>query len=180
MKYILTLEKYQAYSDFKRNWSSPVEMREDVEFCLGRLLPKEEMIKSIDDQSADKGIKFFVELTSGDNIHMYKTSSYRMQPEGWEYYFNKKKMRYQELKDKLEEDFMSKLEQFLKYFKSYDFYAQYIDDGRQWKRANQNNKWIADSYKDLSNNEKKQAKKEIVKHFKSKELKPQVDQVFPN
>jgi NADPH:quinone reductase-like Zn-dependent oxidoreductase len=35
-------------------------------------------------------------------------------------------------------------------------------------------------YKNLSNNEKKQAKKEIVNHFKSKELKPQVDQVFPN
>ena len=93
---------------------------------------------------------------------------------------NKKKMRYQELKNKLEEDFMSKLESFLKYFKSYDFYAQYIDDGRQWKRATQNNKWIEDSYKNLSNNEKKQAKKEIVKHFKSKELKPQLDQVFPN
>ena len=82
MKYILTLEKYQAYSDFKRSWGSPVEMREDVEFCLGRLLPKENMIKSIDDQSKDKGIKFFVELESGDYIHMYKTSAYRMQPEG--------------------------------------------------------------------------------------------------
>ena len=89
-------------------------------------------------------------------------------------------MRYQELKDKLEEDFMSKLEQFLKYFKSYDFYAQYIDDGRQWKRATQNNKSIADSYNNLPNSEKKQAKKEILKHFKSKELKQQVDQVFPN
>ena len=56
MKYILTLEKYQAYSDFKRNWGSPVEMREDAEFCLGRLLPKEDMIKSIDDQSTEKNL----------------------------------------------------------------------------------------------------------------------------
>jgi hypothetical protein len=104
-----------------------------------------------------------------------------MQPEqGWEYYFNKKKMPYSELKQKLEDDFMSKLEQFLKYFKSYDFYYQYIDDGRQWKAAKRNNEVIADMYKNLSNNEKKQAKKQIVKHFKSKELKPQVDQVFPN
>ena len=181
MKYILTLEKYQAYSDFKRNWGSPVEMREDAEFCLGRLLPKEDMIKSIDDQSSDKGIKFFVELKSRDNIHMYKVSSYRMQPEeGWEYYFNKKKISYRELKKKLEDDYMSKLEQFLKYFKSYDFYYQYIDDGRQWEAAKRNNKAIVDMYKNLSNNEKRQAKKEIVKHFKSKELKPQVDQVFPN
>ena len=180
MKYILTLEKYQSYSDFKRSWGSPVEMREDVDFCLGRLLPKEDMIKSIEDQSKDKGIKFYVELESGDYIHMYKTSPYRMQPEGWEYYFNKKKIKYQELKQKLEDDFMSKRESFLKYVKSYDFYYQYIDDGRQWKAAKRNNEVIVDMYKNLSNNEKGQAKKEILKHFKSKELKPQVDQVFPN
>ena len=181
MKYILTLEKYKAYSDFNRKWGSPVEMREDVEFCLGRLLPKEGMIKSIDDQSTDEGIKFFIELKSRDTIHMYKVSDYRMNPDtGWEYYFNKKKADYRELKKKLEEDFMSKLETFLKYFKSYDFYYQYIDDGRQWKAAQRNNDAIEDMYKNLSNNEKKQAKKQILKHFKSKELRPQVDRVFPN
>ena len=35
-------------------------------------------------------------------------------------------------------------------------------------------------YKNLSNSEKKQAKKQILKHFKSKELRPDVDRVFPN
>ena len=71
-------------------------------------------------------------------------------------------------------------ETFLKYFKSYDFYYQYIDDGRQWEAAKRNNKVIVDMYNNLSNNEKKQTKKQIVKHFKSTELKHQVDQVFPN
>ena len=73
---------------------------------------------------------------------------------------------------------MSKLEQFLKYFKSYDFYAQYIDDGGQYKAAMNNNDWIKNAYSNLSSSEKKQAKKEILKHFKSKELRPEVDRVF--
>ena len=145
MKYILTLEKYKAYKDFNRKWGSPVDMREDVEFCLGRLLPKDNLIKNIEDQSSDKGIKFFIELKGGDHIHMYKISDYRMSPEtGWEYYFNKKKMSYNDLYRMLEDEYQSKLEQFLKYFKSYDFYAQYIDDGRQWKAATANNDRLAD------------------------------------
>ena len=93
---------------------------------------------------------------------------------------NKKKKDYRELRNQLEQDYLSKLETFLKYFKSYDFYYQYIDSGRQWEAAKRNNEAIADMYKNLSNNEKKQAKKQILKHFKSKELRPQVDQVFPN
>ncbi len=181
MKYILTLEKYFAYKDFKRSWGSPVEMREDIEICLKRLLPKDDMIDEIEDQSTDKGIKFFIKLKSKDYLHAYKISSYRVQPEdGWEWYLNKKKQDYRELKKKLEDDFMSKLEQFLKYFKSYDFYYQYIDSGRQWEAAKRNNKALEDMYKNLSNNEKKQAKKQILKHFKSKELRPDVDRVFPN
>ena len=181
MKYILTLEKYVAYSDFKRSWGTPAEIREDLELCLRRLLPKDGMIDEIKDESTEQGIKFFIKLKSKDYLHAYKTSEFRVQPEtGWEWYLNKKKKDYRELKNQLEQDYLSKLETFLKYFKSYDFYYQYIDDGRQWKAAKRNNETIADMYKDLSNNEKKQAKKQILKHFKSKELRPQVDQVFPN
>ena len=98
---------------------------------------------------------------------------------GWEYYYNKKKMSYYDLYKKLEDEHQSKLEQFLKYFKSYDFYAQYIDSGKQWKAATANNDRIADRYKALSKSEQKKAKKEILKHFKSKELRPNVDRVFP-
>ena len=183
MKYILTLEKYRAYKDFENmrgKWGSPVDMRDDVEFCLGRLLPKDNLIKNIEDQSSDKGIKFFVQLKGGDHLHMYKVSDWQRSPEdGWEYYFNKKKMSYYDLYKMLEDEYQSKLEQFLKYFKSYDFYAQYIDDGRQWKAATANNDRLADRYKALSKSEQKKAKKEILKHFKSKELRPDVDRVFP-
>ena len=66
MKYILTLERYRSYKDFNRKWGSPVEMREDLDYCLSKLLPKEDMIKSIEDQSTEKGIKFFIELKSKD------------------------------------------------------------------------------------------------------------------
>lgn len=173
------MERYRSYKDFDRKWGSPVEMREDLDYCLSKLLPKDGMIKSIEDQSTEEGIKFFVELKSKDYLHAYKISDFRSQPEqGWEWYLNKKKRRYEDLKDQLEKDFMSKLEQFLKYFKSYDFYYQYIDNGRQYDRAKNNNKWIQNAYSNLSSSERKQAKKEILKHFKSKELRPEVDRVF--
>ena len=179
MKYILTLEKYFAYSDFQRKWGSPVEMREDVDFCLGRLLPKDDMIKSIEDQSIADGVKFYIELKTGDKIHMYKVTRFRMQPrEGWEYYFNKKKVDYIDLKKELEEKHLKQLGIFLKYFKSYDFYSQYIDDGGQYKAAQRNNKTIESRFDSLSKNDKKYAKKEILKHFKSKELQPKVEQTF--
>ncbi len=179
MKYILTLEKYFAYGDFKRKWGSPVDMREDVDFCLKRLLPKDDMIKSIEDQSTDDGIKFYVELKTGGYIHMYKVSGFRLQAQqGWEYYFNKKKIDYVTLKNNLEEKHLKALGIFLKYFKSYDFYAAYIDDGRQYKAANQNNKSLEDRFNNLSSSDKKSAKKEILKHFKSKELQTSVEQIF--
>tara|TARA_B110001450_G_C17289673_1_gene346942 strand:+ start:24 stop:569 length:546 start_codon:yes stop_codon:yes gene_type:complete len=179
MKYILTLEKYFAYSDFQRKWGSPVEMREDVDFCLGRLLPKEDMIKSVEDQSTADGVKFYIELKTGGYLHMYKVSGFRMQPsQGWEYYFNKKKKDYEVLKKELEEKHLKQLGIFLKYFKSYDFYAAYIDDGRQYKAAQQNNERLEDQFNSLSASDKKYAKKEILKHFKSKELQPKVEQTF--
>ena len=65
------------------------EMMEEVEWVLSRLLPKKDMVKSIEDSSTDKGIKFTVTLKSKDIIHLYKISQFRFQEnQGWEYYFN--------------------------------------------------------------------------------------------
>ena len=115
----MTFEKYYAYSDFKKNWGSPDEMKQEVEWIMARLLPKEDMLKSIEDLSTDKGIKFEIKLSSKDTIHMYKVSGWRMQEnDGWEYYYNKKKTIYRKLKNQLEKEILSDLELFLKYFKS--------------------------------------------------------------
>ena len=179
MKYILTLEKYYAYKDFNRKWGSPEEMQQDLQWVLDKLLPKDDMIKSIEDQSEDKGIKFEVMLESGDIIHAYKVSQFRFQEnQGWELYFNKKKTDFRSLKSQLEREYMSDLDKFLKYYKSYDFYADYIDDGRQWSDATANNNDIVKNFNSLSASDKRKAKKEILKHFNSKELKPQIDQIF--
>jgi len=143
-------------------------MKQEVEWIMARLLPKEDMLKSIEDLSTDKGIKFEIKLSSKDTIHMYKVSGWRMQEnEGWEYYYNKKKIIYRKLKNQLEKEILSDLDLFLKYFKSYDFYYQYIDDGGQYKAAQNNNNSIVDRFNNLSSSDKKKAKKELVKHFKA-------------
>tara|TARA_R110002074_G_scaffold100600_2_gene217323 strand:+ start:120 stop:386 length:267 start_codon:yes stop_codon:yes gene_type:complete len=86
MKHLMTFEKYYGYDDFNRKWGSPEEMMEEVEWVLSRLLPKKDMIKSIEDSSTDKGIKFTVTLKSKDIIHLYKISRFRFQEnQGWEY-----------------------------------------------------------------------------------------------
>lgn len=178
MKHILTLEKYYAYKDFNK-WGSPEEMRQDLDWVLERLLPHNNMVQTIVDESSDKGIKFMILLTSGDVIHAYKVSQFRYQEsQGWEYYYNKKKTGFYDLKSKLEADHMSDLDVFLKYFKSFDFYADYIDNGGQWKAATANNDRIVKRFNDLSTSDKKKAKKEILLHFKSPELKPRVEQMF--
>ena len=179
MKYILTLEKYYAYSDFNRKWGSPEEMREDLDWVLDRLLPHKDMVDNVVDESSNKGIKFMAVLKSGDILHAYKVSQYRYQEsQGWEFYYNKKKTDFYTLKSQLEREHMSDLDVFLKYFKSYDFYADYIDNGSQWKAATANNDSIVKRYDALSSSDKKKAKKEILAHFKSPELKPRLDQVF--
>tara|TARA_B100000767_G_scaffold3247_1_gene3107 strand:+ start:2680 stop:3237 length:558 start_codon:yes stop_codon:yes gene_type:complete len=183
MKHLMTFEKYYGYEDFNRKWGSPEEMMEEVEWVLSRLLPKKDMIKSIEDSSTDKGIKFTVTLKSKDILHLYKISQFRFQEnQGWEYYFNKKKVSFNDLKSDLEKSNMSDLEVFLKYFKSYDFYAQYIDDGGQYKSAVNNNDSIVNRFNDLSSSDKKKAKKELLKHFKSayksKDIIDQVNSTF--
>lgn len=163
----MTFEKYYAYNDFKKNWGSPDEMKQEVEWIMARLLPKEDMLKSIEDLSTDKGIKFEIKLSSKDTIHMYKVSGWRMQEnDGWEYYYNKKKTIYRKLKNQLEKEILSDLDLFLKYFKSYDFHYQYIDDGGQYKAAKNNNDSIEDRFNNLSSSDKKKAKKELLKYFK--------------
>jgi len=65
-----------------------------------------------------------------------------------------------------ENEDLSSLDDFLKYFKSYDAYYEYIDDGGQYQRAKQNNNRILARYNALSPEDKKTAFKAVQDHTK--------------
>ncbi len=65
-----------------------------------------------------------------------------------------------------ENEDLSSLEDFLKYFKSYDAFYMFIDDGGQYERAKQNNNRILARFNALSPEDKKTAFKAVQNHFK--------------
>ena len=174
----MTFEKYTTYSELsKGKWGTPENLLQDAKFVVSKVLPTndEKWIKDIEDQSTNDGIKFQVTLSGGDVIHMFMTAKWRMSIDSWEFYLNKKKIKSVDLIKSLEEKYVSDLEKFLKYAFSYDFYAQYIDDGRKYKSATENNNMIEANFKALSSSDKKQAiealevkfgKEEVSKIFK--------------
>jgi hypothetical protein len=178
MKAIMTFEKYTTYAELsKGKWGTPEELLQDAKFVMGKVLPTndEKWIKNIEDQSTNQGIKFQVTLDGGDVVHMYMVSKWRMNMDSWEFYLNKKKIKVNDLRQALEDKHMSALEKFLKYAFSYDFYAQYIDNGAQYKRATANNDAIEKEFKALSSADKKKAiealetkfgKEDVAKVFK--------------
>jgi hypothetical protein len=66
-----------------------------------------------------------------------------------------------------ENEDLSSLDDFLKYFKSYDPYYEYIDDGGQYQDAKQNNNRILARFNALSPEDKKVAFKATQDYFKS-------------
>jgi len=66
-----------------------------------------------------------------------------------------------------ENEDLSSLDEFLKYFKSYDPYYEYIDDGGQYRRANDNNNRILAMFKALSPEDKQVAFKATQDYFES-------------
>ena len=65
-----------------------------------------------------------------------------------------------------ENEDLSSLDDFLKYFKSYDAYYEYIDDGGQYRRASDRNDRIIAMFKALSPEDKEVALKAVQDHFK--------------
>ena len=65
-----------------------------------------------------------------------------------------------------ENEDLSSLDDFLKYFKSYDPYYEYIDDGGQYRRAKDNNDRILKRFNALSPEDKEVALKAVQDHFK--------------
>ena len=65
-----------------------------------------------------------------------------------------------------ENEDLSSLDDFLKYFKSYDAYYEYIDDGGQYRRAKDNNDRILKRFNALSPEDREVALKAVQDHFK--------------
>ena len=65
-----------------------------------------------------------------------------------------------------ENEDLSSLDDFLKYFKSYDAYYQYIDNGGQYRRAKDNNDRILARFNSLSPEDREVALKAVMDHFK--------------
>ena len=65
-----------------------------------------------------------------------------------------------------ENEDLSSLDDFLKYFKSYDAYYEYIDDGGQYRMAKDNNDRILSRFNALSPEDREVALKAVQDHFK--------------
>ena len=65
-----------------------------------------------------------------------------------------------------ENEDLSSLDDFLEYFKSYDAYSEYIDDGGQYKRAQDNNNRILARFNALSPEDREVALKAVMSYFK--------------
>lgn len=168
-------EAYQKYSDYKGSWGSPEDLKDDVEISVKHLMPTWEgnWIKSIEDQSTDKGIKFEIKLIKGDVIHAFKT---RPQRGYWEFYLNKKKTDDGEIKKYLENKYLTPLEIFRKRVKGYDFTAKYTDYG--YSDIDKHNKSIENMFNKLSKSDKKKAQSALLGNPDNLNFKEIIKSVF--
>ena len=166
MKYIQTFEAYQKYKDYKNsnNFGTPADLKKDAIITLKHVLPTfdDKWIDKVTDMSNENGIKFEFKVDK-DTIHMYKLGSFVGQ---WEFYLNKRKTKGADIKDYLENKYLKDLDKFLQYAPSYDYNVAYIDDGRQYKKAQANNQFILNLFDNLSNSDKKKAIKQLKKSKK--------------
>jgi hypothetical protein len=161
------IEKYQTYPEYQKKGSrfgSPQDLLDDVTISVKHLLPVErskalDHIKSIEDQSDDaKGIKFQINLKSGDTIHAYKVGPIRM---SWEWYLNKKKLNANDIYQSLEATLYSPLDRWKRQYDMSDTTAQYSDDPRVWRESSAHDKAVKALYDKLSSSDKKKADKYI-------------------
>jgi hypothetical protein len=158
----MTFESYQKYSDYKGSRVTPDSIKQDAVSFLRKIIPveKEEWIDSLEDQSVEnKGIKFQVKVND-DIIHIYKIGSFLGQ---WESYLNKKKTPGHKIYSTLEDSTFTALDKFLRWAKTYDFNAAYIESLRQLKVVQSNNQMILDLFNKLDTSDKKRAIQTMIK-----------------
>jgi hypothetical protein len=173
-------EFYQTYADYNKQLASkksafgtPEDLKQDAINSITSALPKgEKEIDEITDESTEKGIKFKIKVGK-DVIHMYKTGRMRFE---WEYYLNKKKSSKYDISEYLHNRGLSKIDIVVRTLKGYDFYTAYIDDGRQYRQANDRNREIKKIFDDLSSSDKVKVVKQLIKDSPNQEK--EINNVF--
>ena len=158
MKYFRIIERYRKGSpEMRKNMSKQIVGE------LKRLINDKAFsdMKSIKDQSSDKGMKFEVRIGK-DIVHIFVTDD-MFNP--FEFYLNKRKSNKSVIQRYFDKKYLSDVEEFLEYAGSYDYYASYIDDGRKYRRVMDNNKSILDRFSKLSSSEKRDAVKGLLKKY---------------
>jgi hypothetical protein len=168
MKYILTLEKYIGYNDYKKgNWGTPSEIEEDVKSTINLILkPVSDKLKKVEfeDQSSDKGIKWEVKVNSKDILHFYKTTKWSGE---YEIYLNKKESSKYEIQQFFLDKYLNDLERYISSMEGYDSTHVYSDTGSSYKTGRAHSKKLTDMYSKLSNSDKKKAHSAFVKKHKT-------------
>jgi Asp-tRNA(Asn)/Glu-tRNA(Gln) amidotransferase B subunit len=173
MKNIPTFEsfvnEYQTYSQFKKGWGTPEDLKMDVTISVKHLIPTkwdeaEKQIKSIEDVSDDsKGIKFEIKLKDGDVIHAFKVGQFRG---SWEWYLNKKKMQDSQIRKQIEDKMYKPYDKWLRHYDMSDKYYMYADDPRAYDSGKNHDVFVQKLYNELSASDKKKADQHIEKSEK--------------
>lgn len=155
------LNEYQTYAEYRKgSWGTPQDLKDDVLISVKHLIPvdwkeSEKYLKSTVDQSDDKqGIKFEIQLKTGDTIHAYKVGSYRG---SWEWYLNKKKSSKQDILNYLEDKIYTPYQKWQRHYDMSDKTYMYADDNRAYASGRNHAEYIDKLYKALSSADKKKA-----------------------
>lgn len=181
MKNLQSFDEFlnEGYYSYEKTKITPRDANNGIQYILLRdLMPTSEdkYVKSIEDLSSEKGIKFQIELNDKNGtITAYVINNIDLKnSRAWEWYYNGKKINYSDLQKKIADFYLSQVDQFMQYANGYDFYANYIDNGGQWQKATDNNEYIVNLFKKLSPSDKKDAHKALIKRFGAKD----VEQIF--
>ena len=157
---------FVTYDDMSRYWKKEdkEEIKEKAKNGLidklkYRIPPKfseyTKYIESINDVSDEnKGIKFEIKLTSGDILHAFRTD---VRYNNWYWYLNKKKIREEDIFDKLEPLLLTPYELWKNNYDRLDDTYAYSDDHRAYMRGAQQLGKVIDLYNKLSPSDKKKA-----------------------
>lgn len=170
-KFVMTLEKYQKYADYKNRDNAEEFVEKDLKQQITNLFGYagiSDNLKDINytDQSSDKGIKWEIEIKGKgkDLIHAYKVGPYLSH---WEWYLNKKKSSEYDIQQYFLNKYVSDLDRYIAAAKGFDSTYQYADDSRAYKRGQNQAQNLIDLYSKLSNSDKKKAHKAYVNATKN-------------
>lgn len=161
-RFALFESKYMTYEDFVKHaarWGSPDDLKEDAIIFARHAIPgdwssSQEKIKSVEDQSTSRGIKFEIELDSGDKIHLYKTGLSRGE---WEIYVNGKRQRSQADAKRALASKEPGLSRYMELLKAYDSTWEFSDDSKVHRAGRKHADALEGIYSTLSSGDKRSA-----------------------